>query len=166
MLSIQYMLQTILTEVKNEITTEDKALSPVIGIVFIIAIILILLSVVGTLVFEINEEVSEAPQVQLSVSDAPDDATSTSGELFIIQHEGGDTISTSSIHLIIRNKNGNDINKDMNFTDFSQTERMSVSDSVTIFDANNQITPGTKLNIRIIHRPSDSTLLNTTVTVD
>jgi FlaG/FlaF family flagellin (archaellin) len=151
MLSIQYMLQTILTEVKNEITTEDKALSPVIGIVFIIAIILILLSVVG---------------IQLSVSDAPDDATSTSGELFIIQHEGGDTISTSSIHLIIRNKNGNDINKDMNFTDFSQTERMSVSDSVTIFDANNQITPGTKLNIRIIHRPSDSTLLNTTVTVD
>jgi flagellin-like protein len=75
--------------------TEDRAVSPVIGVILMVAITVILAAVIGTFVLGLGDQVSEsAPQAQFTF----DFANGTYGT---ITHDGGDTVEDSTLKIIV-----------------------------------------------------------------
>jgi flagellin-like protein len=77
----------------KRLLTEERAVSPVIGVILMVAITVILAAVIGTFVLGLGDQVSNnAPQASLEFSYADDDVE--------ITHTGGDTLENSSIEVV------------------------------------------------------------------
>ena len=75
----------------RKLLTEDRAVSPVIGVILMVAITVILAAVIGTFVLGLGDQVSEsAPQAQFTFQN-PSAGTVT------ITHDGGDAIVGDNI---------------------------------------------------------------------
>jgi flagellin-like protein len=75
--------------------TDDRAVSPVIGVILMVAITVILAAVIGTFVLGLGDQVSEnAPQASLSFDY---DTTNTQVN---VTHEGGETLEGSNLELV------------------------------------------------------------------
>jgi len=131
-----------------------------------VAITVILAAVIGSFVLGIGGDVEQTPQVRMEVTDASGNATVSGGELFVLKHNGGDTVSTDDLRLVVENSsNGNDISNQVGNTNF--TGDITVGDSITISeDGVNNVETSTELDVRIVHQPSDSLLIDTTVRVE
>ena len=76
----------------KELLTEDRAVSPVIGVILMVAITVILAAVIGTFVLGLGDQVSEsAPQASFSFE------FDMSNDNVTITHEGGATIDNSTL---------------------------------------------------------------------
>jgi flagellin-like protein len=76
----------------KELLTEDRAVSPVIGVILMVAITVILAAVIGTFVLGLGDQVSEsAPQASMSFE------FNNSG--VNITHEGGETLERSNLNV-------------------------------------------------------------------
>ncbi|AUV84712.1 type IV pilin (plasmid) [Salinigranum rubrum] len=76
--------------------TEDRAVSPVIGVILMVAITVILAAVIGTFVLGLGDQVSEsAPQAQFSF----DFTTTGSTDIINVTHDGGDSVSADQLSL-------------------------------------------------------------------
>ncbi|WP_136600821.1 type IV pilin [Salinigranum halophilum] len=76
----------------KQLFTEDRAVSPVIGVILMVAITVILAAVIGTFVLGLGDQVSEtAPQAQFTFDfdDSADELTVT--------HDGGDAIEANRL---------------------------------------------------------------------
>ncbi len=85
---------------------EDKAVSPVIGVILMVAITVILAAVIASFVFGIGSKAPKtAPQAQLSLSDAQASLKNPTGytAVFTISHNGGDSIACSNMKIMIYN---------------------------------------------------------------
>jgi len=81
-------------ELKNLLSDSDdsRAVSPVIGVILMVAITVILAAVIGTFVLGLGDQVESAPQASITFSgDASSGVT--------IQHRGGDQLSRDEIEL-------------------------------------------------------------------
>lgn len=81
-------------QIKN-LFSDDRAVSPVIGVILMVAITVILAAVIGTFVLGLGDSLSEsAPQATFdwSQSDGTDGNITAS-----IKHTGGDTISNDTV---------------------------------------------------------------------
>jgi flagellin-like protein len=77
----------------KQLFTEERAVSPVIGVILMVAITVILAAVIGTFVLGLGDQVSNnAPQASLEFSYANENVT--------ITHTGGDTLENSSIEVV------------------------------------------------------------------
>ena len=87
----------------KELLTEDRAVSPVIGVILMVAITVILAAVIGTFVLGLGDQVSEsAPQASFSFdfSDNNDDGFGGNADDYVnLTHEGGETLETSNIEV-------------------------------------------------------------------
>lgn len=88
----------------KKLLTEDRAVSPVIGVILMVAITVILAAVIGTFVLGLGDQVSDnAPQASFSFDFSAnsdfDGETGTpgSGDIVNITHEGGETIENSTL---------------------------------------------------------------------
>lgn len=80
----------------KQLFTEDRAVSPVIGVILMVAITVILAAVIGTFVLGLGDQVSEsAPQAQFTFDQSGD--AGTSGASLSITHDGGDTIESANL---------------------------------------------------------------------
>ena len=96
----------------KRLLTDDEAVSPVIGVILMVAITVILAAVIGTFVLGLGDQVqSTAPQASFSFD--YDSSTTPSGGLYdgsgdggtlTITHDGGDSITNSNVEF----KDGND----------------------------------------------------------
>jgi flagellin-like protein len=76
----------------RDLLTEDRAVSPVIGVILMVAITVILAAVIGTFVLGLGDQVSDnAPQASFSFE------FNSSG--VNVTHEGGETLERSTIEL-------------------------------------------------------------------
>jgi flagellin-like protein len=76
----------------KQLLTEDRAVSPVIGVILMVAITVILAAVIGTFVLGLGDQVSEnAPQASFSFDFTSDNVT--------ITHEGGDSLEKANINV-------------------------------------------------------------------
>ncbi|ELZ78228.1 hypothetical protein C455_11113 [Haloferax larsenii JCM 13917] len=99
--------------------TEDRAVSPVIGVILMVAITVILAAVIGTFVLGLGDQVQEtAPQASFAF-----DYDSGSGDL-TITHESGESISDSDLNVTLYNST------DRAWTD--SDNEISAGDSTTI----------------------------------
>ncbi|MEF8890226.1 MAG: type IV pilin N-terminal domain-containing protein, partial [Haloferacaceae archaeon] len=70
----------------KQLLTEDRAVSPVIGVILMVAITVILAAVIGTFVLGLGQNVQSTPQASFSF-DFNDTATEVD-----ITHNGGDRL--------------------------------------------------------------------------
>ena len=79
----------------KKFTEGDRAVSPVIGIVLMVAITVILAAVIGTFVLGLGDSVTgeTAPQASWETADAPD------GNGVVIAHNGGDPVEDSNLEI-------------------------------------------------------------------
>ena len=72
---------------------DDSAVSPVIGVILMVAITVILAAVIGTFVLGLGSNVQSAPTTQFSIDYATDQVTVT--------HDGGDSIEAGALSVNI-----------------------------------------------------------------
>ncbi|MFC6754340.1 type IV pilin [Halorubrum tibetense] len=134
----------------NLFNSENRAVSPVIGVILMVAITVILAAVIGTFVLGLGDSLGDSqPSAQLSVDFDTDD------DDIIIEHNGGDRIDSDTLTVIVTNTtSGESVEGDVE-------EPFSVGNSVTgDFDGTGD-TPE-NVRVRIVHNPSNSFLLDRT----
>jgi len=95
----------------------EEAVSPVIGVILMVAITVILAAVIASFVFGIGSRAPQsAPQAQLMVADASDELSDTVNgqDVFYIKHAGGESIMCNETKIIIRNQDDS-INTELRF---------------------------------------------------
>ena len=139
----------------NLFKTDDRAVSPVIGVILMVAITVILAAVIGTFVLGLGDSLGDnQPTAQLSVDiDYENDNIS-------VEHNGGDAIAADELSVIV-NHDGNRYASNGTYG-----ERFTVGDefNAEVGDGGSQeVDPGDDVRIRIIHESSQSTLLDRTI---
>jgi flagellin-like protein len=114
---------------QKQFRTDDSAVSPVIGVILMVAITVILAAVIGTFVLGLGESLgNSAPQAQYNFEYA--DAGGTDNKWVNVSHQGGDPVKNSTIDIEV---GSNDIyDGDANsFTPFPNS-KITAGDQVTI----------------------------------
>lgn len=113
----------------NELLTDEDAVSPVIGVILMVAITVILAAVIGTFVLGLGEQVqSTTPQVSFSFDYDDSGTTASCGSLgadgvLDITHDGGAKVNED--RLSIGDTQGNSI------TDLSNCDNIGAGSDVT-----------------------------------
>jgi flagellin-like protein len=95
----------------KSIFTDDEAVSPVIGVILMVAITVILAAVIGTFVLGLGDQVqSTSPQASFNF-DFTDNDAGTSDELDVT-HDGGDSISANELAFAVSGATADDDNGD------------------------------------------------------
>jgi len=83
--------------------TEDRGVSPVIGVILMVAITVILAAVIGAFVLQLGDSVSQtAPQASIGI-----DNTDASTNSIILRHSGGDTVEWADTRVVVENESAN-----------------------------------------------------------
>jgi len=134
----------------KQLFNDDRAVSPVIGVILMVAITVILAAVIGTFVLGLGDQVqSTTPQASFgfdSGEQTVDDETFTS---VTATHESGDSIAESDISVSVDGNPAwavNDSNQAVNPWDDSN-EKVSAGSSfqVVLYDAGDTISEGTAI---------------------
>ena len=98
----------------KKLLTDDEAVSPVIGVILMVAITVILAAVIGTFVLGLGDQVqTTAPQASFNF-----DYTDGTADALEITHDGGDSITTANLAATISGGSDADITTDQAW-DFS-----------------------------------------------
>jgi len=121
----------------KELLTEDRAVSPVIGVILMVAITVILAAVIGTFVLGLGDQVSEsAPQASFSF-DFDGDGDGFGGnanDVVNITHEGGETIENST--LTVDGDGSNDLVYDGGNSNWGDDNVVSAGDRISYTNVN------------------------------
>lgn len=124
-----------LESITDRIDSTDRAVSPVIGVILMVAITVILAAVIGTFVLDLGQSAGNAaPQASLSVQL---DATN---EELTISHEGGDALVASESRLVLENESGAG---SATFEDGGDPDTFAVGDEVVVSTDTGTVNTGT-----------------------
>ncbi len=111
-----------------ERSDDDRAVSPVIGVILMVAITVILAAVIGAFVLGLGDQVQEtSPNAQISITNATE-----GGDAVTFAHNGGDSFSdqnTNELRVTVNGAEYGSVNPTDNASDFP-------------FQAGNEITIG------------------------
>ncbi len=135
--------------------SETRAVSPVIGVILMVAITVILAAIIGTFVMGLGNNVGQAaPQASLSVS-------STGSNTVEISHDGGDALHSENTKLIVES-NG----ETAYWTKSSSSdETFTVGDTLEIDPVSGTISNGPWTGLTWSDNNSSISTLGKTVTV-
>ena len=85
----------------KQLLAEDRAVSPVIGVILMVAITVILAAVIGTFVLGLGEGVQTTSQAKFNFD------YNESGNELTITHDGGDAIDSANLQIV---GSGTDVN--------------------------------------------------------
>jgi len=123
----------------KQLLDEDRAVSPVIGVILMVAITVILAAVIGTFVLGLGDQVqSTTPQASFGFSQ--ENVTYGDGveaETVTITHETGDTISESDIRVTVAGDTAFDV-------DESGTDENVTS---TLWDGSEDVSAGSSVRV-------------------
>ncbi len=93
----------IIPDTIAEVANSDRAVSPVIGVVLMIALTVAISAIVGTLIFGITPEIGQTkPTVDVTFQET------TSGAISVT-HAGGDTLDRGTVEVVYTNKTGSTV---------------------------------------------------------
>ena len=130
----------------KKLFTEERAVSPVIGVILMVAITVILAAVIGAFVLGLGGETQETPQASLSFELVDGDVE--------VEHRGGDTFNTSDTRI------AGDID-DADWDDDSSDTDFRSGDIGTIEADTDQYEEGER--VRVVHEPSGGTIGSATL---
>jgi flagellin-like protein len=147
--------------VPNPFDSDDRAVSPVIGVILMVAITVILAAVIGTFVLGLGDSLGDSqPTAQLDVS--IEDGPNSDEKNITIEHGGGDPIDSDTLEIIVTDEDDDEVSTSGEFSD-----RFSVGDVESgTFGVNDNTGAAENLRIRIIHQPSQSILVDRTIQVE
>jgi len=130
---------------------DDRAVSPVIGVILMVAITVILAAVIGSFVLGLGDQLQETnPQANfgfdtttVGVADSDGDAsTETDVTAVTITHETGDSIQASNLNVLVNGENAyTESSSTANVVSGTFSGEVSAGSSITILAAtNNDIT--------------------------
>ncbi|WP_435118916.1 type IV pilin [Halolamina sp. C58] len=128
---------------------DERAVSPVIGVILMVAITVILAAVIGTFVLGLGDSLNQAPQAQLEISSAGNSDLE-------ISHNGGDSIVAGDLRITVDGTDEGTLNNAG--AGYNAEEEFSVGQTA---QTNIGVADGDR--IRLIHIPSESVLLDSTV---
>jgi flagellin-like protein len=135
----------------NLFNSDDRAVSPVIGVILMVAITVILAAVIGTFVLGLGDSLGDSqPTAQINID--------TTNENITFEHSGGDRIDAEALTLRVQG-NGSDHTANNQFAD-----AFTVGDQNS-FAYNTSGSTDADVRIQVIHTPSDSVLVDRTVTI-
>jgi flagellin-like protein len=171
---------------------DDSAVSPVIGVILMVAITVILAAVIGTFVLGLGDSLQQAPQSQISVEDAEPQSPVDGGysnDTFTISHDGGDELVSGNYRIVVTPPEGeggdlvNETETNGSFVvntsgsndttvhfesepgDFGVGDELTVVVDASAHAASYEHAYSGDWEVQIIHIPSDSVVKETTVTV-
>jgi flagellin-like protein len=172
------------------ILDDDRGVSPVIGVILMVAITVILAAVIGTFVLGLGDSLQQAPQSTVNVEDATDDWSNHSSSNYtnalVISQDGGDSIALENTRIVIEptNKTGSVTFEQSDWTDRGENDSLvlkfsdnstvengdsfEVGDSLVVKNNDNeetQLKSGYTYRVRLIHVPSESVLVDSEVTL-
>ena len=134
----------------NLFNTDDRAVSPVIGVILMVAITVILAAVIGTFVLGLGDSLGDSqPTAQLNVD------VDNSSETVTISHEGGDPLDTADLEILAYNGSSSVDRQVIDDGQLSVGGSTSVSYSTSGSDDVDEI--------RVLHTPSESFIVRHTV---
>ena len=143
----------------------ERAVSPVIGVILMVAITVILAAVIGTFVLGLGDQIGDnAPQASFS-TDVTNHTTNTDNTIsFDMTKTGGQDLDTQDLVLSV---DGERITGDIDdASDTTLGESWQTGTTATFTDKGiGDKTEGDRVTIRIIHTPSGDQVYSTTVTV-
>lgn len=113
----------------KDLFSDDRAVSPVIGVILMVAITVILAAVIGTFVLGLGDSLSESsPQATFDWNQEAGENTTK----VTVQHTGGDSIESSTLSATANGTSFSDL------TDWpSSGDSVTAGDSYSFGDANN-----------------------------
>ncbi|AEH61270.1 Protein of unknown function DUF1628 [Methanosalsum zhilinae DSM 4017] len=155
----------------KNIMNRDDAVSPVIGVILMVAITVILAAVIAAFVFGIGGDIGQAPQASISAS------ATTVGDNNVMQlnHRGGDEVSMSETNtrIVLTLPNGTETNiVERDFQGifsagstlyiFNETGdyKIGIYENVTDATTSNIATSGETLGLRIVDVQSQQLIFN------
>jgi len=140
---------------------DQRGVSPVIGVILMVAITVVMGAVVAGFVYGYLGDTTKAPNVAISVLDNPTDNTS-----IVVKHSGGESIGANEWKCSVTA--GKESSSD--FTSQTETGAVAISTGTTL-DVDYITTNGSTsiatgwYHIVAVHVPSDAILLDTNVLV-
>jgi flagellin-like protein len=131
---------------------DDEAVSPVIGVILMVAITVILAAVIGTFVLGLGDQVSDsAPQASFSFDQSSSDYEDSSSNTATLKgvevtHDGGDAIAQSNLEILVNGNPGVDV------TDAGSS---SDDDSSVPWSGSGDLTAGASTEIDAIYTGSN-----------
>ncbi|WP_083867357.1 type IV pilin [Natrialba taiwanensis] len=150
---------------------EERAVSPVIGVILMVAITVILAAVIAAFVLDMGDSIGDStPNGQIGYeSNAAWDGSSGGVEVLgTFNHEGGDEVEADEVEVQLESDSGEvtlDANNgfssgDVEMPNFDTGDTFTVGDSLDIEALDgSEISSGDDYEITIIHNPTD-TILN------
>ena len=154
----------------------EEAVSPVIGVILMVAITVILAAVIAAFVFGIGGTQEKAPTSSIVVANNPD-----TGEVdYKITHKGGDSMKGGDYKLsvvgigvspaYITSASGSDLAVGHQISVNVTTANTSVTytltnSSLTNATAAGLLTTGTKYDIKLVHIPSNAIMVDQVIEV-
>jgi flagellin-like protein len=93
----------------KQIFTDDDAVSPVIGVILMVAITVILAAVIGTFVLGLGDQVSNtSPQASFTFDLEDNTNTGGTNDTLTVTHDGGDKITASQINASVSGATADD----------------------------------------------------------
>jgi len=122
----------------RKLIDEERAVSPVIGVILMVAITVILAAVIGTFVLGLGDQVQQtSPQASFGV-DYTNPADSTSSDSLTLTHETGDELTAANVDVVVSGASDGDVS-DSNLNsaydwnaDLSGSDPISAGSSVTL----------------------------------
>jgi len=130
----------------RELIADDDAVSPVIGVILMVAITVILAAVIGTFVLGLGDQVQQnAPQASFTFDLTEDDSTSgnydcedgssladsnSNNDRLTITHDGGDKIDAP--RLDAKDDDGSSVAFEASCSPFASTDSISAGDTINI----------------------------------
>jgi len=168
---------------RENFVREEKAVSPVIGVILMVAITVILAAVIASFVFGLGAKAPKsAPQAQLAIADSTDSLDSGVDKVFTISHQGGDAISCSNMKILVYYRNDtlidtltyrtsaphyfNGSNFKLNSSNTIDDGRFDPGDVLIIEEASNfDISSGEILKVKVLDTVSNQPILDGQVQV-
>jgi flagellin-like protein len=134
---------------------DNKAVSPVVGTILLIAITVALAAIVATLVSGLGGR-GAPPSVMLTVTAKDNGSTPSAATILTIAHNGGDDLNTADLKIQVTDNTG---------TVYDLTSTISPKGTLSVggqLTANYPVTgtKGTVITVYVIHNPSKQKLFS------
>jgi flagellin-like protein len=149
---------------KAAFQNNDRAVSPVIGVILMVAITVILAAVIGTFVLGLGDQLGDsAPQASFSSDNATVNGTTGGNIAFEITKSGGQDIDPTEIVLVIDGQRSGTV--ESNVSSISDPWRTGTTARFTDMSGPQAYADGDNIDIRLVHDPSGNSIYETTITV-
>lgn len=140
---------------------EDRGVSPVIGVILMVAITVILAAVIGAFVLGLGDDLdsSASPTATVDISGIAEE-TDESGNVvtedaITIEHTRGDNLDTSELRVVFRDADGQNIGFIDDIDVVHGSDEIMVGDTITLNDDHANIdTTGGINSAELVHQPS------------